>query len=75
VAHAFNADTNGKGQRAVRQDTAKTGHYPVYTEGQTVFGLQMVASVLKNVKPQDGKAQRQRLCQGAGDGQVQDTAG
>ena len=27
----------------------------VYTEGQTVFGLQMVASVLKGVKAQDGK--------------------
>jgi branched-chain amino acid transport system substrate-binding protein len=56
VAHAFNADANGKDSEVFAEDyKAKTGHYPVYTEGQTVFGLQMVASVLKGVKAQDGK--------------------
>lgn len=56
VAHAFNADANGKESEQFALDyKSKTGHFPVYTEGQTVFGLQMLASVLKSVKAQDGK--------------------
>src|SRR3546814_5083729 len=42
VAHAFNADANGKDSEVFAEDyKSKTGHYPVYIEGQTVFGLQM----------------------------------
>src|SRR3546814_3374539 len=56
VAHAFNADANGKDSEVFAEDyKSKTGHYPVYIEGQTVFGLQMAGSVLKGVKAQDGK--------------------
>lgn len=56
VSHTFNADANGADSEQFAQAyKAKTGRMPVYTEGQTVFGLQMVAAVLKNLKPQDGK--------------------
>src|SRR3546814_18019884 len=56
VAHAFNADANGKDSEVFAEDyKSKTGHYPVYIEGQTVFGLQMEGSVLKGVKAKDGK--------------------
>ncbi len=56
VAHAFNADANGQDAEKFAQDfKAKTGHFPVYTEGQTVFGLQMVGSVLKTMKADNGK--------------------
>jgi len=56
VAHAFNADANDQTSEAFAEDyKAKTGHYPVYVEGQTVFGLQMAAAVLKNIQAQDGK--------------------
>ena len=33
---------------------AKSGHMPVATEPQTVFGLEMVAEALKRTKPEDG---------------------
>lgn len=56
VAHIFNADANGKeSERFAEEYKAKTGRYPVYVEGQTVFGMQMVASVLKGQKAQDGR--------------------
>ncbi|MBS0609427.1 MAG: branched-chain amino acid ABC transporter substrate-binding protein [Proteobacteria bacterium] len=56
VVHAFNADANGKDSEQFAEDyKSKTGHYPVYVEGQTVFGLQMMASVLKGVKAESGK--------------------
>ncbi len=56
VVHAFNSDANGKESEQFAEDyKSKTGHYPVYVEGQTVFGLQVVASVLKGVKAQNGK--------------------
>ncbi|GAA3992853.1 branched-chain amino acid ABC transporter substrate-binding protein [Comamonas faecalis] len=56
VVHPFNADANGAQSEQFAEDyKSKTGHYPVYVEGQTVFGLQMVASVLKNVKAEGGK--------------------
>ncbi len=56
VAHPFNADANGKDSEHFAEGyKARTGHYPVYVEGQTVFGLQMVASVLKVAKAEDGK--------------------
>ncbi|MBS0509165.1 MAG: branched-chain amino acid ABC transporter substrate-binding protein [Proteobacteria bacterium] len=56
LVHAFNADANGKDSEQFAEDyKSKTGHYPVYVEGQTVFGLQMVGSVLKGQKAQNGK--------------------
>ncbi len=56
VAHLFNADANGKDSEQFAADyKAKTGHMPVFIEGQTVFGLLMVADVLKSVKAQDGR--------------------
>jgi branched-chain amino acid transport system substrate-binding protein len=33
---------------------AKTGHAPVFTEPQTVFGMAMVADALKRTKPEGG---------------------
>jgi branched-chain amino acid transport system substrate-binding protein len=56
VVHAFNADANGQDSERFAEDyKAKNGRHPVFIEGQTVFGLQMVGSVLKSLKPQDGR--------------------
>lgn len=56
VGNAFNPDANGKESEQFAQDyKAKMGHFPAFVEAQTVFGLQMVGSVLKTVKAQNGK--------------------
>src|SRR3546814_11516340 len=56
VAHAFNADANGKDSEVFAEDyKSKTGHYPVYIERQTVFGLQLARPLLKGVMAQAGK--------------------
>lgn len=55
VAHAFNAEAGGAdGERFMNDYKAKTGHFPVGTEPQTVFGLEMVAEALKVSKPVNG---------------------
>jgi branched-chain amino acid transport system substrate-binding protein len=52
VAQAFNAEAAGaEGERFVADYKAKSGHLPVATEPQTVFGLEMVADALKRTKP------------------------
>jgi len=53
VAQAFNAEAAGaEGERFVADYKAKTGHLPIATEPQTVFGLEMVADALKRTKPE-----------------------
>ena len=55
VAQTFNAEAAGtEGDRFVADYKAKSGHMPVATEPQTVFGLEMVAEALKRTKPEDG---------------------
>jgi branched-chain amino acid transport system substrate-binding protein len=56
VVHAFNADANGQESERFAEDyKAKNGRYPVFIEGQTVFGMLMVGAVLKGLRPQDGR--------------------
>lgn len=55
VAHIFNPEIGGAEAAAFVTDyKAKTGHSPVATEPQAVFGLAMVADALKRVKPENG---------------------
>ena len=55
VAQAFNAEAAGaEGERFMADYKARTGHLPVATEPQTVFGLEMVADALKRTKPVNG---------------------
>lgn len=52
VAQAFNAEAAGpEGDRFMADYKAKSGHLPVATEPQTVFGMEMVADALKRTKP------------------------
>ena len=53
IAHTFNAEAGGaEGDRFVNDYKTKTGHLPVATEPQTVFGLDMVADAMKRTKPE-----------------------
>jgi branched-chain amino acid transport system substrate-binding protein len=55
IAHIFNPEIGGADAAAFVADyKAKTGHNPVSTEPQAVFGLAMVADALKRVKPENG---------------------
>ena len=55
VAQTFNAEAAGaEGDRFVADYKTKSGHMPVATEPQTVFGLEMVADALKRTKPEQG---------------------
>ena len=55
VVQTFNAEAAGaQGDRFVADYKAKSGHMPVATEPQTVFGLEMVADALKRTKPEGG---------------------
>jgi branched-chain amino acid transport system substrate-binding protein len=55
VVQTFNAEAAGtEGDRFVADYKAKSGHMPVATEPQTVFGLEMVADALKRTKPEGG---------------------
>lgn len=55
IVHVFNGEAGGEeGARFVADYTAKTGHAPVFVEGQTVFALDMVADALKRTKPAGG---------------------
>jgi branched-chain amino acid transport system substrate-binding protein len=55
VVQTFNAEAAGaEGDRFIADYKAKSGHMPVATEPQTVFGLEMVAEALKRTKPVDG---------------------
>ena len=55
VAQTFNAEAAGAAGDAFMADyKAKTGHLPIATEPQTVFGLEMVAEALKRTKPEGG---------------------
>lgn len=55
VAQTFNAEAaGGEGDRFMADYKAKSGHLPVATEPQTVFGLDMVADALKRTKPEHG---------------------
>ena len=52
VAQTFNAEAAGAAGDAFMADyKAKSGHVPVATEPQTVFGLDMVADALKRTHP------------------------
>jgi branched-chain amino acid transport system substrate-binding protein len=55
VAHPFNPEAGGAAsEKFANEYKAKTGHLPAFIEPQTVFGLQMVGSALKKVKPESG---------------------
>ena len=55
VVQTFNAEAAGaEGDRFMADYKAKSGHLPVATEPQTVFGLEMVADALKRTKPEGG---------------------
>ena len=55
VVQTFNAEAAGaEGDRFVASYKAQSGHAPVATEPQTVFGLEMVADALKRTKPEGG---------------------
>jgi branched-chain amino acid transport system substrate-binding protein len=55
VVQTFNAESAGaEGDRFVASYKAQSGHVPVATEPQTVFGLEMVADALKRTKPEGG---------------------
>ena len=55
IAHIFNPQAGGAEAAAFVADyKAKTGHVPVATEPQAVFGLAMVADALKRTKPENG---------------------
>jgi branched-chain amino acid transport system substrate-binding protein len=55
IAHIFNPEIGGTEAASFVADyKAKTGHNPVATEPQAVFGLAMVADALKRVKPENG---------------------
>jgi len=56
VSHAFNMQANGKQTEQFGEEyKAKTGHYPVFVEPNTVFGMMMVAKALNDTKPVNGK--------------------
>lgn len=55
VAHPFNPEAGGAAAEKFANDyKAKTGHMPAFIEPQTMFGLQMVGTALKKVKPEGG---------------------
>ena len=55
IAHIFNPQAGGAEAAAFVADyKAKTGHVPVATEPQAVFGLAMVADALKRTRPENG---------------------
>jgi branched-chain amino acid transport system substrate-binding protein len=55
IAHTFNPEAGGaEGDKFVADYKARTGHVPVFTEPQMVFGLAMVADALKRTKPEGG---------------------
>ncbi|HEX3140033.1 MAG TPA: ABC transporter substrate-binding protein, partial [Rhizobacter sp.] len=55
VVQTFNAEAAGaEGDRFMADYKAKSGHLPVATEPQTVFGLEIVADALKRTKPEGG---------------------
>jgi len=55
VVQTFNAEAAGaEGDRFMADYKGKSGHLPVATEPQTVFGLEMVADALKRTKPEGG---------------------
>lgn len=49
VSHPFNAEANAETAAFAQDYKAKTGHFPVFIEPQTVFGLTMVGEALKQV--------------------------
>lgn len=56
IAHTFNPEAAGAaGDRFVADYKAKTGHEPVATDAQTVFGVEMVGEALKRTKPVNGR--------------------
>ncbi|MFA7437518.1 branched-chain amino acid ABC transporter substrate-binding protein [Castellaniella sp.] len=62
VVHPFDAEANDSAGAAFSEDfKSKVGHYPVYVEPQTVFGLEMVGQALKAVEPEDGKLNINKL--------------
>ena len=56
IAHPYNIEAAGEeGAKFAEDYKAKTGHYPSYTEPQTVIGITFLGEALKQVKPKDGK--------------------
>ncbi|MCG5236331.1 branched-chain amino acid ABC transporter substrate-binding protein [Xanthobacter oligotrophicus] len=51
VSHPFNAEASEATAAFSEDYKAKTGHYPVYIEPQTAFGMAMVGEALKSVPP------------------------
>jgi branched-chain amino acid transport system substrate-binding protein len=55
IVNTFNAEAAGaEGERFMADYKGKMGHYPIFIEPQTVFGLEMVADALKRTKPENG---------------------
>jgi branched-chain amino acid transport system substrate-binding protein len=64
IAHPFDAEANGKKSEAFADAfKARMGHYPVFIEPQTVFALEMVGAALKQVKPEHGKLNVDKLAE------------
>ncbi|TAN30810.1 MAG: branched-chain amino acid ABC transporter substrate-binding protein [Castellaniella sp.] len=62
VVHPFDAEANGgAGVSMADEFKAKVGHYPVYVEPQTLFGIEMVGAALKKVAPENGKLNINKL--------------
>lgn len=62
VVHPFDAEAGGKKSEAFSAAfKAKVGHYPVFVEPQTVFAVKMVGAALKQVKPENGKLNVNKL--------------
>jgi branched-chain amino acid transport system substrate-binding protein len=56
IAHPYNIEAAGdEGAKFAEDYKAKTGHYPSYTEPQTVIGVRFLGEALKQVPPKDGK--------------------
>ena len=51
VSHPFNAEASTATAAFAEDYKAKTGHYPVYIEPQTAFGIAMVGEALKSAPP------------------------
>lgn len=56
VSHPFNAEASPEATAFAEDYKAKTGHYPVFIEPQTAFGIAMLGEALKGVPQSKGAA-------------------
>ncbi len=76
IAHPYNIEAAGEeGAKFAEDYKSKTGHYPSYTEPQTVIGVRFLGEALKQVKPKDGKLSVPETGRRAGAGHLQVGAG